>query len=588
MKALFLFAFISSASALEPDAKTVAAAAPSAQFSRLPWGPTHQRRLERHYYVQRRSYGDNVGDAFFGMLIGFVLLVLVPIMIVAAELQAVKFSRLLTRAEQSTIPNVTSSQVSPKFEGHMIHAQGALFLDSPSFVDGGTDVPFDLSHMYGGRMGSRPLRIERKVEVYQWKERTKKSNDRTVYEYSTEWVEDDVDSSRFKVPHGHHNPPRMHNPGEPPLYTTTFDRDDANLGAFKLGTDAVSRAKWWTPCPLPKLDLPPKSFGVIQNNAKIIDGLLYILPPKQRKEMFGVGDMRITYRTVECPPPGTDGTIVAVQSTGAVVAAAAGAEPSTLRARPSNFRAFKESDAKKILAKKKTFRALPGIVADDGTPVVMGTPVAAEEEESTGGCCASIFGCVGAIVGTDVLLIAPGPYSPRVMFNTAFRDLDLAMYAMRTIFAVLFIVAFYLVLQPISAVFSFLPFVSDLMNSLFLLAAIVVGLACSAIVTACAWLVAKPARACLLFVALAASLFFGSAIDAANMYGVPLSEVLASGDAFIPGSAYVAPALCLCAAAAGGFFAVLEWVEGKRFEKMVKADIMSVGAVRSQSGRHLL
>ena len=145
----------------------------------------------------------------------------------------------------------------------MIHAQGALFLDSPSFVDGGTDVPFDLSHMYGERMGSRPLRIERKVEVYQWKERTKKSNDRTVYEYSTEWVEDDVDSSRFKVPHGHHNPPRMHNPGEPPLYTTTFDRDDANLGAFKLGTDAVSRAKWWTPCPLPKLELPPKSFGVI-------------------------------------------------------------------------------------------------------------------------------------------------------------------------------------------------------------------------------------------------------------------------------------------------------------------------------------
>jgi hypothetical protein len=46
--------------------------------------------------------------------------------------------------------------------------------------------------------------------------------------------------------------------------------------------------------------------------------------------------------------------------------------------------------------------------------------------------------------------------------------------------------------------------------------------------------------------------------------------------------------LCLCAAAAGGFFAVLEFVEGKRFEKMVKADIMSVGAVRSQSGRHLL
>ena len=90
---------------------------------------------------------------------------------------------------------------------------------------------------------------------------------------------------------------------------------------------------------------PAKSFGVIQNNAKIIDGLLYVLPPKQRKEKFGVGDMRITYRTVECPPPGTDGTIVAVQSTGAVVAAAAGAEPSTLRARPSNFRAFKESDA---------------------------------------------------------------------------------------------------------------------------------------------------------------------------------------------------------------------------------------------------
>ena len=83
---------------------------------------------------------------------------------------------------------------------------------------------------------------------------------------------------------GHSAGAWLGDPGEPPLYTTTFDRDDANLGAFKLGTDAVSRAKWWTPCPLPKLELPPKSFGVIQNNAKIIDGLLYILPPKQRKE----------------------------------------------------------------------------------------------------------------------------------------------------------------------------------------------------------------------------------------------------------------------------------------------------------------
>ena len=90
LSAAFFFVIISSTYALEPVAKPVAAAA-SAKFSGpgvapparatpavgLPWGPTHQRRLERHYYVQRRSYGDNVGDAFFGMLIGFVLLVVV-------------------------------------------------------------------------------------------------------------------------------------------------------------------------------------------------------------------------------------------------------------------------------------------------------------------------------------------------------------------------------------------------------------------------------------------------------------------------------------------------------------------------------
>lgn len=95
--------------------------------------------------------------------------------------------------------------------------------------------------------------------------------------------------------------------------------------------------------------------------------------------------------------------------------------------------------------------------------------------------------------------------------------------------------AFYFILQPIAALFSFFPFIARLISSLFLVAAIIVGLGCSLITIAGAWMVAKPARAAVLFVLISlaylpAILYDGASIAPVVLFGAAAaaSGVMAS------------------------------------------------------------
>lgn len=108
------------------------------------------------------------------------------------------------------------------------------------------------------------------------------------------------------------------------------------------------------------------------------------------------------------------------------------------------------------------------------------------------------------VVGTSVVLLSPLHKSSGGMFFSEALRIEKALVSFRVVGIVLFIAAFYLILHPIAALFSFIPFLGKLIASLFIVAAILVGLTCALLTMVGAWMVVKPARACMGFLFLGA------------------------------------------------------------------------------------
>ena len=84
---------------------------------------------------------------------------------------------------------------------------------------------------------STPLKIMRKVEVWQWVERRGEEN---RVSYTTKWCEEDVPSREFEKP-GYQNPAQR----LVDLHSSAAVRRNACLGAFSLSDAAVAEANWW-------------------------------------------------------------------------------------------------------------------------------------------------------------------------------------------------------------------------------------------------------------------------------------------------------------------------------------------------------
>ena len=173
----------------------------SAAALAIPPSPDSRRELEIRHVVHGgrgtgSTYGERNSDAFGGMLIGIILLVVAPLLLVATEFQAVKLSRLLDRAKLSTLPNVPSASIDPNLENRMVHSLGPISVGNEPHTDKETGVSFGPSAYASaqvdassfdfplaagsvGMVASTPLRVQRKVEVFQWTERKEKDNNET-------------------------------------------------------------------------------------------------------------------------------------------------------------------------------------------------------------------------------------------------------------------------------------------------------------------------------------------------------------------------------------------------------------------------
>jgi hypothetical protein len=218
---------------------------------------------------------SRMGSSLVGVLIGIVLLPCAIFLLSWNEGRAVTAATGLKRG-LSTIVEVSADTVNPQNNLKLVYLNGILSGATPA-VD-----PWNKLSANG------LLRLQRRVEMYQWLERESETTSNNIggsqttqktYTYSLGWAETAVNSAQFKVPAGHQNPAM-------PLKSQTFDANPVKIGAFTLDKSLVQDLTNFEP--LETLTQAPAGYRVLGN-------LVYKgVNPDQPV----LGDVRVTYSAI--------------------------------------------------------------------------------------------------------------------------------------------------------------------------------------------------------------------------------------------------------------------------------------------------
>ena len=171
---------------------------------------------------------SRMGSSLMGVLIGIILLPCAIFLLSWNEGRAVTAATGLKRG-LSSIVEVSADTVNPQNNSKLVYLNGSVSGVTPA-VD-----PWNKLSATG------LLRLQRKVEMYQWLERESETTSNNIggsqttqktYTYSLGWTETAVNSAQFKVPAGHQNPAM-------PLKSQSFDASLVKIGAFTLDKSLV-------------------------------------------------------------------------------------------------------------------------------------------------------------------------------------------------------------------------------------------------------------------------------------------------------------------------------------------------------------
>jgi len=161
-------------------------------------------------------------------------------------------------------------------EGRLVHVAGRVSAPEPL-----ADPDFGIS--------ANALALERRVEMYQWKEKRERHERKklgggtetvTEYKYSLDWDDDAIDSGDF-----HHSKDHA-NPGALPLPSRKVSADHAQLGAFTLGQSLTQRFDDWQ-----RLAAPSDAASTVEGFRRVDAGFYRGADPARPK----VGDVRVRF-----------------------------------------------------------------------------------------------------------------------------------------------------------------------------------------------------------------------------------------------------------------------------------------------------
>ncbi len=231
-----------------------------------------------HTEVTRKGFGKRLSNSIGGAIFGGLLFIASFPVLWWNEGRAIGEYRALKEGAGAVV-HVAADAVDAGNESKLIHTS-ALVEGSPAVSDPVLAVDVD------------GLALRRIVEMYQWKEssesREKKklgggSETTTEYTYRTEWNDDRIDSSDFRLSEDHANP------NEWPVESESFEAGDARLGAFSLSGSARSAVGRWRALDAAQAARFPEEF---EGFRRIADSRLYLGANPDKPE---VGDVRIRF-----------------------------------------------------------------------------------------------------------------------------------------------------------------------------------------------------------------------------------------------------------------------------------------------------
>jgi hypothetical protein len=232
------------------------------------------------------SWFSRIGNALKGIVVGIILIPLSLGVLFWNEGRAVKTAKSLKEGA-SIVRSVGAQTIDAANEGKLIH------LSAPITV---TEFPID--SLLG--VSTSGMRLERKVEMYQWVEKTQSKTRKkpgggqettTEYSYSQDWKEGSSDSSSFKKPDGHQNPPLT-------AQSESFSSPSGKIGAFDLTGEQLGKFGVSEPLALTDAQVTefPAKLGTALKVSVNANGAAVLgadaLNPK-------VGDLRVSYGVVK-------------------------------------------------------------------------------------------------------------------------------------------------------------------------------------------------------------------------------------------------------------------------------------------------
>ena len=218
---------------------------------------------------------SRIGSSLIGVLIGIIFLPAAIFLLSWNEGRAVTAATGLKRG-LSTIVEVSADTVNQQNNSKLIYLNGTVSGVTPA-VD-----PWNKLSATG------LLRLQRKVEMYQWLEKESETKTNNVggsqttqktYTYSLGWAETAHNSTQFKVPAGHQNPVMS-------LKSQTFDANPVKIGAFTLDKSLVHDLTNFEA--VEALSQAPAGYTVQGN-------MLY---KGANADQPALGDMRVTYSAI--------------------------------------------------------------------------------------------------------------------------------------------------------------------------------------------------------------------------------------------------------------------------------------------------
>lgn len=222
------------------------------------------------------SWLSRIGSSLVGVLIGIILLPIAIVLLSWNEGRAVTAAAGLKRGLSSII-EINAESLNPQNNGKLVYLAGTVTGVTPA------------KDNWSGLSAAGLLRLQRKVEMYQWLEReseTKVNNvggsqtTQKTYTYVLDWSETLHNSAQFKIPAGHQNPPM-------PLRSQAFEASPVKIGVFTLDKNLLQDLNNFEAIQV--LKNPPAGY-VIQGNS---------FYKGANPDQPAVGDMRVTYSAIQ-------------------------------------------------------------------------------------------------------------------------------------------------------------------------------------------------------------------------------------------------------------------------------------------------